>query len=54
VDSEFMRLVHVDDTFVPVDPETLGRRLDAAGFESAAVEVVDDRVRFVAHKAPQA
>lgn len=50
VDSAFMRDAHVDDTFVPVDPDTLGRRLEVAGFDAPSVVVVEGRVRFVARK----
>ncbi|HTZ08718.1 MAG TPA: class I SAM-dependent methyltransferase [Acidimicrobiales bacterium] len=54
VDSEFMRQAHLDDTFVPVAPDTLGGRLEAAGFDPPTVTVVDERVRFVARKGPGA
>jgi len=33
-----MRLIHIGDTLVPVDPKTLGARLEAAGFSVLAVE----------------
>jgi SAM-dependent methyltransferase len=39
LDLEPIRAGHVDDTFVPVDPETLGARLEAAGFSDPVVEI---------------
>jgi len=39
LDLEPIRAGHVDDTFVPVDPETLGARLEAAGFSDPVVEM---------------
>jgi len=39
LDVEQIRLGHVDDTFVPVDPETLGARLEAAGFSDPVIDV---------------
>jgi SAM-dependent methyltransferase len=58
LDSESLRAFHVDDTFVPLDAATLGRRLERGGFRDVAVEewVAASRdgakVRFVAAKAP--
>ena len=37
--SFFWRLVHIADTAVPVDPQTLQPRLEAAGFTDVAVNV---------------
>jgi SAM-dependent methyltransferase len=51
-DTEELRSLHVDDTFVPVDPATLGHRLEAAGFVAPSIEMVGDRVRFVASVSP--
>ena len=46
-----LRAFHVDDTFVPVDPDTLPARLEAAGFVDVVVELDDPRhVRFHARK----
>lgn len=45
-----MRLIHIGDTLVPVDPETLGARLEAAGFTVLAVERGSDAFRFHARK----
>ena len=50
IDTPDLRLLHVDDTFVPVDPETLPSRLSAAGFVDVTVERVDHRVHFAATK----
>jgi len=38
VASWLFRLVHIRDTYVPVDPDTFGRRLEAAGFEGVVVK----------------
>ena len=45
-----MRLIHIGDTLVPVDPKTLGARLEAAGFSVVAVERGADAFRFHARK----
>ena len=54
MDSDAVRQGHVDDVFVPVDPATLGLRLEAAGFVDVSVERARDawgeRVRFHACK----
>jgi SAM-dependent methyltransferase len=44
--SWLFRLIHIRDTYVPVDPNTFGRRLQAAGFEDIAVEQGRGRFRF--------
>ncbi|MGA8372047.1 MAG: class I SAM-dependent methyltransferase [Acidimicrobiales bacterium] len=41
---------HVDDTFVPVDPTTLGARFEAAGLIEPTLERDDYQIRFVARK----
>jgi SAM-dependent methyltransferase len=46
IETADLRALHVDDTFVPVDPTTLARRLAAAGLVAPAVQTVGDRVRF--------
>jgi SAM-dependent methyltransferase len=46
----FMRLIHLGDTFVPVDPDTLPVRLEAAGFERIQVERASDFFRFHARR----
>ena len=50
VDTEPLRQFHVDDIFVPVDPDTLGARLEAVGFTNVGVEPADYQVRFNATK----
>ncbi|MCX4092970.1 class I SAM-dependent methyltransferase [Nocardia sp. alder85J] len=42
IDSAAIRHGHLDDTFVPVDPETLPARLTAAGFEHITVTAHDE------------
>jgi SAM-dependent methyltransferase len=49
-DTEMIRLGHADDTFVPVDPETLPARLQAAGFTDVDVDMTEFHIRFVARK----
>jgi ubiquinone/menaquinone biosynthesis C-methylase UbiE len=44
------RLIHLGDTMVPVDPETLAARLTAAGFTGVQVSPVPGRVHFTARK----
>ena len=39
-----------DDVFVPVDPDTLGGRLEAVGFTGVDLAVLDYKVRFSARK----
>jgi SAM-dependent methyltransferase len=50
IDSEPIREFHVDDVFVPVDPITLGSRLEAAGFTDVNVKPADYQIRFSATK----
>ncbi|WP_019926049.1 bifunctional 2-polyprenyl-6-hydroxyphenol methylase/3-demethylubiquinol 3-O-methyltransferase UbiG [Nocardia sp. BMG111209] len=42
IDSPVLRQAHHDDTFVPVDPDTLPARLTAAGFEHIVVTPHDE------------
>lgn len=49
-DSELIREFHVDDIFVPVDPDTFGSRLEAAGFGDVALESSEFEVRFSARR----
>jgi len=44
--SAFMRMLHIRDTFVPVDPDTLPARLAAVGFEGIRVERRSGFFRF--------
>ena len=50
LDIDVIRDGHVDDTFVPVDPQTLPGRLAAAGFGETTVDVGDYQFRFVSRK----
>ena len=51
LDSDAMRDAHVDDVFVPVDPDTLEARLSAAGFGDVEVGITDLGIRFEARRA---
>jgi SAM-dependent methyltransferase len=51
LDVDVIRQGHVDDVFVPVDPDTLGQRLQAAGFAPPTIERDDYQFRFSAWKA---
>jgi SAM-dependent methyltransferase len=51
LDIQPIRDGHVDDTFVPVDPDTLADRFEGAGLTEPSVERGDYQVRFVARKA---
>jgi len=48
--SLIMRLIHIGDTLMPVDPDTFGTRLEAAGFEVLELEKNSDAFRFHARK----
>lgn len=48
--SLLMRLIHLGDTLVPVDPDTFGVRLEAAGFEVLEMEQNRDAFRFHARR----
>jgi SAM-dependent methyltransferase len=48
--SLFMRLIHIGDTLVPVDPDTFGARLEAAGFHVLEVKKNSGVFRFCARK----
>jgi SAM-dependent methyltransferase len=48
--SDALRSLHVDDTYVPVDPEQLAARLAHAGFADVDVDTNDYAVRFRAAK----
>ena len=49
--STKLRIVHIGDTYVPVDPNGLPERLRAAGFFDVEVERGDTRFRFRALRA---
>ena len=48
--SLFMRLVHIGDTLVPVSPDTLDARLEAAGFRDVVVDTNPYAFRFRARR----
>jgi len=50
LDSEGMRAGHLDDTFVPVDPDTLGSRLEAVGFTKTQIDIGEYQFRFRTRK----
>jgi SAM-dependent methyltransferase len=49
-DNDLIRQFHVDDIFVPVDPDTLGSRLEAGGFSNVDIEEGEYQIRFRASK----
>jgi len=51
VGSFLFRLVHLGDTYMPVNPDGFGRRLEAAGFGYVAIERGRGRFRFRATRA---
>jgi SAM-dependent methyltransferase len=50
LDLEMIRSGHSGDTFNPVDPDDLVRRLSAAGFGSTTTDVLGYHFRFVSRK----
>jgi SAM-dependent methyltransferase len=50
--SPLMRLAHLGDTMVPVDPGTFGQRLKTAGFDEVEVKKGLGEFRFRAIRAP--
>ena len=48
--SWLMRVVHIRDTLVLVDPDTVGTRLEAAGFQVLGVEKSTNAFRFHAQR----
>jgi SAM-dependent methyltransferase len=48
--SLMMRVIHLGDTFVPVNPDNFGARLEAAGFEVIELEKGSGAFRFHARK----
>jgi ubiquinone/menaquinone biosynthesis C-methylase UbiE len=50
LDGWVMRIIHIGDTLVPVDPVTFGGRLTAAGFQGVMVEKNSDAFRFHARR----
>ena len=47
-DTPARRELHVGDVFLPVAPDELPGRLEAAGFAEPAVDLDGDRIRFAA------
>jgi len=45
-----MRLIHIGDTMILVDPKTFGSRLEAAGFRDVFVEPTNEAFRFRARR----
>jgi ubiquinone/menaquinone biosynthesis C-methylase UbiE len=45
-----MRLLHIHDTLVPVNPDTFGARLEAARFQDVFIETNDQAFRFHARR----
>lgn len=48
--SLLMRLMHLGDDFVPIDPDRFGERLTAAGFEVLGIETNPYAFRFHSRK----
>ena len=48
--SWFMRLIHIGDTLVPINPDTFGARLQNAQFQVLEVERNSDAFRFRARR----
>jgi SAM-dependent methyltransferase len=48
--SLWMRVIHIGDTLVPVNPDTFGARLEAAGFKVLEIETNDSAFRFHARR----
>lgn len=50
LDGWLMRLIHIGDTLVPIEPVSFGARLTAVGFEGVIVETNSDAFRFHARR----
>jgi SAM-dependent methyltransferase len=50
LDIDVLRDGHVDDTFVPVPPDTFADRVASAGFATTTVDIGDYQFRFVTRK----
>jgi SAM-dependent methyltransferase len=48
--SLFMRVIHIGDTLVPVDPDSFGERLHSAGFDVLEIEKASRVFRFRARR----
>jgi predicted methyltransferase len=49
-ESLLMRMFHIGDTMVLVDPDELPARLESAGFQEIVTEIGPGRFRFCAHR----
>jgi SAM-dependent methyltransferase len=47
IQSFFMRLIHIGDTLVPVDPDTFSVRLEAAGFQVMSARISGADMRLI-------
>jgi len=47
-----MRIIHIGDTLVPVNPDTFGTRLQSAGFEVLELQKNSEAFRFRARRPP--
>ncbi len=45
-----MRMIHIGDTLVPIDPDTVSARLESAGFEVLEIEKNSRAFRFHARR----
>jgi SAM-dependent methyltransferase len=52
LDTDGTRSAHLDDVFVPIDPNTLPARLEAVGFADIHIEVREFDFRFRVKKEP--
>ncbi len=52
LNSLLMRIVHIGDTMVLIDPADLPRRLEGVGFRDVRVETGPGRFRFFARRPP--
>jgi ubiquinone/menaquinone biosynthesis C-methylase UbiE len=46
----WMRIIHIGDTLIPVDPESFGSRLQRAGFEVLEIQRNTEAFRFRARR----
>lgn len=51
--SFLMRIIHIGDTLVPIDPNGFAARLESAGFEAAEIAKNADAFRFSARRPRQ-
>lgn len=50
LDLDTVRAGHAGDTFQPIDPDALARRLTVAGFGPTVTDVAGYHFRFISHK----